>query len=653
MLSESAVLQERYRVVAPLRQGGMGAVYQAWDTRLGIPVALKEMLPQPGLDADTLDQLRQQFQEEAKTLARLNHPHLVRVIDYFQEAGNAYLVMDFIAGEGLDERIARDGALPESAVLEWGQQLLDALAYCHDQGIIHRDVKPQNVILRPDGRAVLVDFGLLKLWDPGDPRTKTAMRGMGTPEYAPPEQYDIGGSHTDPRTDVYSLGATLYHALTGQAPPTATQRIAGVSDFHTPRQLNPVVSPTTEVALLKALALKVNERFETARQMAAALAPAPPQAMAPLAQPTRVLPETQAAAEPRTGVPRWVWVAAGLLGVGIVIVALLAATGTFGGGGSDQPVVYATEAPATTEVRVEPTTAPESTPRPPEPTPVPQPAFEVVPTAPSPYEGLNALGYLGFNASRPPFDDVRVRRAFAAATDREALAAISREAFPAVEFYPATTMSSPDVIGANLYRRIGQPFEPDLARELLAAAGYPNGAGFPPIDLWFSQTGNGSNEARAEFLRTQWGDILGVEVIVHIEPREVHTEVVLNDPPHIWYMGWLVDYVDPQSVLHDAICGGYNPDFYTQETHTAIIEAIIGAPNDAERREHIAEYSAQACTYWAPTRFRWRNPEYDALLEAALLEPDANVRRATYIEAEQILCGVDVAVIPLYHYHLE
>ena len=189
MLTTGTILQNRYRIVSLLGQGGMGAVYRAWDMRLNVPVALKEMVPQPGLDSQTLAQLRQQFQQEANILARLNHPHLVRVTDFFEEENNAYLVMDFVEGESLADRIARQGALPETEVLSWAGQLLDALSYCHARGVIHRDIKPQNVVIRPDGRAVLVDFGLVKLWDPSDPRTRTVMRGMGTPEYAPPEQY--------------------------------------------------------------------------------------------------------------------------------------------------------------------------------------------------------------------------------------------------------------------------------------------------------------------------------------------------------------------------------------------------------------------------------------------------------------------------------
>jgi serine/threonine-protein kinase len=159
MLTTGTILQSRYRIVSLVEQGGMAAVYRAWDMRLKVPMALKEMMPQPGLDPHTLAQLRQQFEQEATVLARLNHPHLVRVTDFFEERGNGYLVMDFVEGESLADRIKRDGVLPEAEVLAWADQLLDALAYCHSQGIIHRDVKPQNVIIRADGRAVLVDFG--------------------------------------------------------------------------------------------------------------------------------------------------------------------------------------------------------------------------------------------------------------------------------------------------------------------------------------------------------------------------------------------------------------------------------------------------------------------------------------------------------------
>lgn len=282
MLTIGSVLQNRYRIVSPLAKGGMGTVYRALDAHLKIPVAIKKMASQPGVAPKILAQLHQQFHQEASTLAHLDHPNLVGVSDFFTEAGDVYLVMDYVRGESLSDYIEREGALPEDKVLTWADQLLDALDYCHAQGVIHRDIKPSNVIIRPDGRAVLVDFGLLKLLSSSASHTQTAVRGIGTPEYAPPEQYSDLPGHTDPRSDLYSLGATLYHALTGKAPLPATDRIATPGQFALMRQLNPQVSAWTDAAVMQALELAVDDRFQTAAEMQSALhsrKPIPPRSV--------------------------------------------------------------------------------------------------------------------------------------------------------------------------------------------------------------------------------------------------------------------------------------------------------------------------------------------------------------------------------------
>ncbi len=376
-LNTGEILQNRYRVVRPIGEGGMGAVYRAWHLSLNLPVALKEMTPQPGLDADTLAQLRQQFQQEAAVLARLDHPHLVGVIDFFEEGGSVYLVMHFVEGESLAGRIEREGALPEDQVLIWAGQLLDALAYCHSQGVIHRDIKPQNVIIRPDGRAVLVDFGLVKLWDPHDPRTRTAMRGMGTPEYAPPEQYGTRPGHTDPRSDLYSLGATIYHALTGQSPPTASDRMAFPDQFVPVREWNVRVSETTEAAVLRAMELAVESRFPTARDMAAALSgtAAPGQSEALPASPgrgrTKVMSGPRPVAAQQRRVPVWVW---GVCAVAVVALLVFLGRLMAGGGAVEEPTL-------TDEPISEPTsTAPTSTPT----VPTTEPTSTAVPAPYSP-----------------------------------------------------------------------------------------------------------------------------------------------------------------------------------------------------------------------------------------------------------------------------
>ena len=323
-------LQNRYRVVSPLGQGGMGAVYRASDTRLNVSVALKEMTHQPGLDQRMLAQLRQQFRQEATILAQLNHPNLVNVTDFFEEGGSAYLVMTLVEGNSLGARIKQQGALPEAAVLNWAYHLLDALGYCHSRGVIHRDIKPQNIIIRSDGQAVLVDFGLVKLWDPRDPRTQTAMQGMGTPQYAPPEQYGADpGHHTDPRSDVYSVGATLYHALTARMPPTVTERMADPHQFVAPRRLNPGLNPQTEASILRAMELPRDRRFRNTQEMAAALqgrVRVPTQQAQSIPQQARARTGTRPGARPKSGLPGWLWALGGvaaLIVLAIVVVLVL------------------------------------------------------------------------------------------------------------------------------------------------------------------------------------------------------------------------------------------------------------------------------------------------------------------------------------------
>jgi serine/threonine-protein kinase len=289
----------------------MAAIYRGWHTTLNVPLAIKEMRPQPGLDAQTLDGLYQQFKQEAAILARLEHPNLVSVLDFFREGGNAYLVMNLVKGDSLGEIIEQEGALPERDAWEWATQLLRALEYCHGQGVIHRDIKPANIIIRPDDTAVLVDFGLVKLWDPDDPNTKVAMQGMGTPEYAPPEQYGMDQGHTDPRSDIYSLGATLYHALTGESPMTATDRTAGIKAFKSVQEINPDVSRRTDGIIMRAMKLRITDRFDSAAEMQAVL-----DGTAPLYQ-------RQRGYQPVSRITKWIRIATGITLGAIAFVLLV------------------------------------------------------------------------------------------------------------------------------------------------------------------------------------------------------------------------------------------------------------------------------------------------------------------------------------------
>jgi hypothetical protein len=257
MLASNTVLQNRYRILRLLGQGGMGAVYQAQDLRLERIVALKENV---GGDP-------RQFQQEAVLLANLSHPNLPEVYDHFVEPDGAqYLVMKFVEGEDLQSRLDQQGALPEAEALKWFDQILDAVGYLHSRAVVHRDIKPANIKITPTGQAVLVDFGIAKVFQQGQ-MTLSGARAA-SPGFAAPEQY---GGGTDSRSDIYSLGATLYTMLAGRVPPDALVLAVGSERLAPPRLLNPALSFQTEQVILCAMAVQPGQRFQRAEEMRRAL----------------------------------------------------------------------------------------------------------------------------------------------------------------------------------------------------------------------------------------------------------------------------------------------------------------------------------------------------------------------------------------------
>jgi serine/threonine protein kinase/Tol biopolymer transport system component len=262
-LERGALLHKRYRIVEILGQGGMGSVYKAVDENLGVDVALKENL-------FTTDEYARQFRLEAVILANLRHPNLPRVTDHFVIGDQGqYLVMDYIEGEDLRQRMERVGNITEDEAILIGAAICDALAYLHTRKppILHRDLKPGNVKITPDGHIFLVDFGLAKVLH-GSQATTTGARAM-TPGYSPPEQY--GTARTDPRTDIYSLGATLYAALSGIIPEDGLARAMENTQLTPLRKRNSKVSRRLASTIEKAMGIDPADRYQNADEFKSAL----------------------------------------------------------------------------------------------------------------------------------------------------------------------------------------------------------------------------------------------------------------------------------------------------------------------------------------------------------------------------------------------
>ncbi len=265
-LSIGTLVSDRFRVKKVLGYGGYGNVYLVEDEIVfpGNQYALKESL------SSTISEQRQ-FTREAKWLMSLEHPNLPRVAEQFEWNGRPYFVMAYVAGENLEDRVDRLGPLPEDQVLDWMLPICDAVAYLHNQKrpIIHRDIKPGNIIVSKDGRPWLVDFGIAKVLHSGGSRKTTRAARAVSGGYSPLEQYTRGG--TDVRSDIYALGATLYHLLTGVCPPESPDIASGVARLPDVRQVHSRVSRETEQAVMRAMRQKPEERYQSVRELMADL----------------------------------------------------------------------------------------------------------------------------------------------------------------------------------------------------------------------------------------------------------------------------------------------------------------------------------------------------------------------------------------------
>lgn len=251
-----------YEIVAPLGEGGMAAVYKAYQPAMERFVAVKVL----SRKLAESNEFTNRFQREAIMLAQLQHPHILPVFDYGQKDGYSYIVMPFLQNGTLDELLRiRRRTLPE--IYQIMTQLGGALGYAHARGMIHRDVKPSNVLIDEQGNCLLTDFGLARMIEASSDKLTTAGAIMGTPAYMSPEQGK--GDSLDGRSDLYSLGVMFYEMLTGQVPYSDTLPMMVVikhirDPLPPPRQFVPDLSDAIERVLIKSLAKEPDERYQTA-----------------------------------------------------------------------------------------------------------------------------------------------------------------------------------------------------------------------------------------------------------------------------------------------------------------------------------------------------------------------------------------------------
>ena len=334
------VLSGRYRLEAKLGSGGMSTVYLARDQTLDRQVAVKVMHREMSEQADQLERFRQ----EARAVAKLSHPNVVSVIDAGEDGGHPYIVFEYVEGETLKQRISRNGALDPQEAIAYAIEIARGLSVAHARRMVHRDIKPQNILIDAEGRAKLTDFGISRQLEQ-DGMTATG-RVLGTTDYVAPEQ--AMGRKVDPRSDIYSLGVVLYEMLVGQVPFQADSQV-GVAMKHVNEELpdvqrrRPEVSAAVALVVERATAKDPGERYQHVGEMiddlSTALEVEAARAGSTTAEATSVL---DAVPPPKRKLPsraRWSWTAIITLLVvvtGVLVVVLVISSGNVGGGGAEK-----------------------------------------------------------------------------------------------------------------------------------------------------------------------------------------------------------------------------------------------------------------------------------------------------------------------------
>ncbi len=334
------VLSGRYRLEAKLGSGGMSTVYLAQDQTLDRPVAVKVMHREMSEQADQL----QRFRQEARAVAKLSHPNVVSVIDAGEDGGYPYIVFEYVEGETLKQRIGREGALEPQEAIAYAIEIARGLSVAHARNMVHRDIKPQNILIDAEGRAKLTDFGISRQLEQ-DGMTATG-RVLGTTDYVAPEQ--AMGRSVDPRSDVYSLGVVLYEMLVGQVPFQAESQV-GVAMKHVNEELpdvqrrRPEVSAAVALVVERATAKDPEKRYQHVGEMiddlSTALEVEAARAGSTTGEATSVLDAVPPPKRKLPGRARWNWLAilALLLVAGGTLLAVqLISSGDLGGGGAQK-----------------------------------------------------------------------------------------------------------------------------------------------------------------------------------------------------------------------------------------------------------------------------------------------------------------------------
>jgi hypothetical protein len=474
-LRPGTVLRNQHRIDALLgRPGGFGIAYLAQDLRLDVAVAVKEFLPaelagRAGDRATVLPHSEsaaelfqvglQQFLVESQTLARLNHPGIVRVRDFFEENGTAYLVMDYYEGITLAELLAEEGRLPVAQAVDLVVRVLDALNAAHQAGILHRDVKPSNLYLTRDGRPILLDFGAARQAVGQKSRSLTTIL---TPGYAPVEQYARQGRRQGPWTDVYACAAVLYRMITGTEPPDAPERMSGEDELKPARSLVPGLSHELDRAILKGLAVQPHVRPQSALEfsdlltgrVAAPANGAPGGGVQPHVPPPP--PKPPQPADAGSGAGR---VIGGLVAAGAVLAAISMARG--GNAGVDAvPVVVADTTMVAPAYFGADTTAYVAPPPPPPPPPPAPPAY----ASDIAELGATVVGVRFFEggAGMPPVAQRRHRYRFSQTSARYVNWELRLN-------YPTTIQNTSFAVEAIYYRPDGTVFSVDTVRSYVDA----------------------------------------------------------------------------------------------------------------------------------------------------------------------------------------